>query len=134
MPNSEEIFHKIGHARYISVIDCKGAYWQIPVQESDRWLTAIVTPIGLLEWTRCSFGMKYSGSSFCRTIQLVINSIRELCTSFVDDIAVFSTSFEEHLVHIRRLLELIKRAGLTLNWKKLELAKPEVNLPDCWIG
>ena len=49
MPYAEEVINKIGHSRFISVFDCKGAYWQVPARESDRWLTAIVTPIGLLE-------------------------------------------------------------------------------------
>jgi hypothetical protein len=70
MPNVEEVINKVGHARYISIFDCKGAYWQVPVRESDIWLTAIVTPLGLFEWTRCPFGMKFSGSSFCRAIKI----------------------------------------------------------------
>jgi hypothetical protein len=55
MPNA---INKMWHARYISVFNCKYADSQVPVRESDRWLTAIVTPRGLYELTRCSFGLK----------------------------------------------------------------------------
>ena len=49
--------------------DARGAYWQLPVSPSDRWLTVIVTPSGLWEWTRTPFGMHNSGSTFVRAIQ-----------------------------------------------------------------
>ena len=49
MPNAEDVINKMGQTRF----DCKGAYWQEPVRGSDRWLTAIVTPLELYEWSRC---------------------------------------------------------------------------------
>jgi len=43
MATIDDVLRKIGHARYISTYDAKSGYWQIPVTEEDRWLTAFVT-------------------------------------------------------------------------------------------
>jgi hypothetical protein len=134
MPNVEEVINKVGHARYISIFDCKGAYWQVPVRESDRWLTAIVTPLGLFEWTRCPFGMKFSGSSFCRAVNQILNPVREFCTSFVDDMAVFSHEWSSHLNHLDQFLRIIRDAGLTLHCAKVVLARPEVKYVGQYVG
>ena len=47
MPNADEVIEKIGRSNLITTWDARGAYWQLPVSPSDRWLTAIVTPSGL---------------------------------------------------------------------------------------
>jgi len=42
---------------------------------------------------------------------------------YIDDILVFSESLEQHTKHVRKLLSVIKDAGLVLSKKKLELFK-----------
>ena len=47
MQNVEDVINKNGHSNLVTTWDARGAYWQIPVAPSDRWLTAIVTSSGL---------------------------------------------------------------------------------------
>ena len=56
----------------------------------------------------------------------------ELCRDvpYLDDVVVFSTSWEDYLIHLRQILLRIHSAGLTLNTKKCEWAKREV----CYLG
>ena len=101
---------------------------------SDRWLTAIVTPSGLWEWTRTPFGMRNSGSTFVRAIQTVLRPIHDFTSSYVDDMAVGSDNWPAHMNHIDRFLTVVKSSGLTLNLLKSEFAKREVKFVGQYVG
>ena len=83
LPDISSVFQRVGKSRYISLADCKAGYWQLPVREEDKWLTAFVCDAGL-------FGLKGSGNSFVRALSNILRPIREFSDSFVDDIAVHS--------------------------------------------
>jgi len=134
MPNIDEVINKIGHSNLITTWDARGPYWQLPVKPSDRWLTAIVTPSGLWEWTRTPFGMQNSGNTFVRAIQTVLRPIRDFTSSYVDDMAVGSHDWPKHLIHIDRFLSVVKSSGLTLNLLKCEFAKSEVMFVGQFVG
>jgi len=75
MSTINETLTKIGSSRIISTFDAKSGYWQIPVAEEDRWLTAFVTHHGLYEWVRMLFGLKNAGVSFVRAVRSVLTPI-----------------------------------------------------------
>jgi len=52
---------------------------------------------GLLQYTRAPFGQRGSGNSFVTAVQQVLYPIRDITASFVDDIAVHSNEFDQHL-------------------------------------
>ena len=108
----------------ISIFDSKQGYHQIGVREEDKWLTgvtAFVCDCGLFEFSRAPFGLKSSGRSFVRAITNILRPVRECVDSFVDDVAVHSNQWREHLVHLTRFLQAVKNAGITLNLKKVPL-------------
>jgi len=102
IPDLASIFQRVGRANFISVADCKAGYWQLPVAEEDRWLTAFICNGGLFQFARVPFGMKCSGSSFVRAIEQIMRTIREFVASFVDDLAVYSNKWRQHLTHLDR--------------------------------
>ena len=65
-------------------------YWQIKVHEEDQWLTAFSTHDFLYEWTRVPFGMRNSGATYVRAIQMILKPIKGIAESYVDDKAVHS--------------------------------------------
>jgi hypothetical protein len=126
---------KVGRGRYISVFDAKSSFFQIPIRESDKWLTAVITPIGLVEFNCVSMGLLNSSREWVRLIEMVLAPISDICVPYVDDIAVVTeTSFEDHLVHIERFLAEIRKAKITLNLRKCEFIKPEVTFVGHIVG
>jgi len=55
MSTVSESLLKVGTAKFISTLDAKSGYWQMPIAEQDRWLTEFVTHDGLYEWLRMPF-------------------------------------------------------------------------------
>ncbi|HEY5140135.1 MAG TPA: reverse transcriptase domain-containing protein, partial [Methylococcales bacterium] len=72
-------------------------FWQTCVRPEDQWKTAFICDDGLFEWTRTAFGMKSSGSTFVRAVQIILQPIKAFADAYVDDLTVFSGLWAEHL-------------------------------------
>ena len=87
--------------------------------------TAIITPIGLFEYTTMPFGLRNSGNTFQRFIDEVIYGL-DFCFAYVDNILVASHSLEKHEIHLNIVINRFKTFGLTLHKDKCQIAVPEV--------
>ena len=96
VPDLADIVQQVGNARYISTFDATKGYYQTPVREQDRWLTAFVCEFGVFEFTITPFGMRSSGATFVRTVQRVLQPVRKFTASYVDDMSVYSDALEQH--------------------------------------
>ena len=88
-PTIDDIVQRTGKARYLSSFDARGAYWQCKVRADHQWLTAFVCDEGLFEWIRTPFGMKSSGFTFVRAVKQMLQPIKQVADSYVDDMTVF---------------------------------------------
>eukprot|EP00253_Pinus_taeda_P016886 PITA_16886 len=106
-------------AKYFSKIDLKSGYHQVPIEPSDVWKTAFKSKEGLFEWLVMPFGLTNAPATFMR---LRDDILRPFTNSFVvvylDDILIFSQSWEEHLHHIRQVLQTLRQHKLCANLEK----------------
>lgn len=82
-------------------------------------LTAFSTPKGHYQFKRLPFGLKKAPTDFNRIMNIVIGRL-PYAEVYFDDIIVHSKTFEEHVIHVRSVLEKIKSANLRLKGKKCE--------------
>lgn len=134
MTTVNEILNKMGSARFVSLFDAKSGYWQVPVAEKDQWKTAFVTHDGLYEWTRMPFGLRNAGATFVRAMKTILYPIRSFADTYVDDMAIGSADWSQHVCHVKRYLQVIRDAGITLNLDKCDFGKPEVKLVGHIVG
>ena len=134
VPDIPDVLQRIGNAKFISVFDATSGFWQTPIKPEDQWKSGFVCGDDLWEWTRTPFGMRSSGSTFCRAVQQVLKPIKDFTASYVDDMAVISELFSTHLVNLDRFLQTIRKAGMTLKLKKSRFAVPEVKFCGQLIG
>jgi len=134
MPDLQSIFQSVSKSGFISLCDCRSAYWQLETKESDRWLTPFVCDMGLFEFNRVPYGLKNSGSSFVRAITQVLNPINDVAKSFVDDVAVYSKMWRDHMCDLEKFLKTIELSGLTLNFRKCKWAQKQVRFCGKIIG
>ncbi|XP_041477315.1 uncharacterized protein LOC121425354 [Lytechinus variegatus] len=112
IPNMEEILADVGGAKFFSKIDlCKG-YWQIPVQAKDREKTSFVTADGQYQFRVLPFGMVNAPALFTRMMRILLHGIPHV-VNYIDDILIYSSTWNEHVDDVRRVLAALRDANLT---------------------
>ncbi|XP_021346938.1 uncharacterized protein LOC110446222, partial [Mizuhopecten yessoensis] len=112
MPNTEDMFSRLGGFRYFSKLDLTKGYWQVPMAETAKEKTAFITPVGLFQFRVMPFGLVNAPATFCRLMRKVLDGLRNV-DSFVDDILIYTHSFEDHMYVLRDLFRRLRKAGLS---------------------
>lgn len=127
LPRIDDSLDRLRNARYFSSLDLRSGYWQIEVDERDREKTAFITPDGLYEFKVLPFGLCSAPATFQRMMDTVLGGLKwKSCLVYLDDVVVFSETFEEHLVRLREIFEAIRSAQLSLKPEKCHFAYEEL--------
>jgi hypothetical protein len=118
MPIADDLFDRIGRASYFSSLDLASGYWQVPVDPADIPKTAFATTSGLYEFLVMPFGLCNAPQTFQRLMHQVLRGCEPFSAVYLDDIIIFSRSFQEHLDHIKAILNRIREFGLSLKLSK----------------
>ena len=121
-PRTDDTLDQVGQTRYITTLDLAKGYWQIPVAEENCPKTAFITPRGL----------HYSKMMPCGTpvtfqcmMDQVIRGMHKFASAYLDDLIIFSTTWEDHLTHLRAVLGRLQELGLTTKPSKCQFAMTE---------
>ena len=123
MPNMEEVFARMAGNKFYSRFDLTKGYWQVPLTDRAKPLTAFKTSKGLFQFTVTPFGMSNSGASFCRMMRKVLTGL-DSTDNFVDDIWVFTQTWQLHLDTLRQLFDRVRQAKLTMKPTKCFIGYP----------
>ena len=119
LPRIQDCLDSLGGAKFFSYMDLASGYWQIPVKEEDKAKTAFVSKSGLYEFEFMAFGLVNAPSTFERCMETILRGLQwKTCLIYLDDIIVFSKTFEEHVGHLQEVLTKIRDAGLKLKTSK----------------
>ncbi len=98
MPLVEDVISQLGKSAWFSALNLQSGFWQICMAPEDIKKTALITKIGLYDWTVMPFGLKNATSTFTRTMSLVFKELGDkFLKVFMDDLNVHSESWEDHL-------------------------------------
>lgn len=112
MPNMEEMFARLSKYRYFSKIDLSKGYWQVPLAEHAKPMTAFETSQGLFQFRKMPFGLVNAPATFCRLMRKVLKDL-DHSDSFIDDILVSTVTWPEHVVALGELFTNLREAKLT---------------------
>jgi hypothetical protein len=110
----EELFRRVGHSKFFSKIDLRGAFLQLPIHPDDQYLTTFWWGNELWMYTRCCYGLK-NAPSFCQRImdsELAKFGLAGFCVCFIDDLLVHSDTEVEHIKHVAAVLAMLHSVGL----------------------
>ncbi len=113
MPRGDELVDRLGSARYLTTFDLAKGYWQVHMAEGSREKTAFITPQGLFQFTVMPFGIRGAPATFQGMMDHLVVSIAAFCVAFLDDLVIFSNTWEEPLSHIHHVLTALHHPGLT---------------------
>ena len=127
LPRIDECLERLSQAKYFSSIDLKSGYHQLRIRPEDVPKTAMNTRYGSFEWLVLGFGLRNAPPAF----QSVINKALDDCIDkyalvYLDDILIYSKTYEDHENHVRQVLNRLRDAKLVANIKKTELFKTEL--------
>lgn len=134
MPRIDDLVERLGKAKYISTIDLSRGYWQVPLSQRAKEVTAFRTPFGLFHFQVMPFGLQGAPACFQRLMDRVLAGVHEFAAAYLDDVVIFSHNWSDHCDHLRQVLGRIREAGLTINPKKCALGKKEVSYLGYVIG
>ena len=115
-------------AKYLSKLDLRSGYWQVEVKEEDKEKTAFtVGNLGFYECNRMAFGLTNAPATFQRLMERCLGDLNlKECWIFLDDILIFSETFEDHLSRLEALFSRHQQHGLKLKPSKCEIFKTSV--------
>lgn len=127
LPRMDDCLDSLGNALFFSTLDCNAGYWQIPIREEDRCLTAFTCHCGTYQCTRLPFGLCNAPATFQRAIDMILTGVKwQYALVYLDDIIVFSKAADDHLRHLDQVFTLLGEAGVTLKASKCHLFSNEV--------
>ena len=115
----EVLLDKATNYHYLSKIDLKAAYHQVPLTEGDRNYTAFEVNGNLYRFTRLPFGLTNAVPCFQRTMDDFVekHNLTE-AHPILDDVIVGCRTKDEHERNLKKFLDAVKADQLTLNYKK----------------
>ncbi|KAL7857047.1 hypothetical protein SRHO_G00159460 [Serrasalmus rhombeus] len=128
LPRIEESLDALAGARLFSTLDLTSGYNQVLMAEKDKQKTAFCTPFGLFEFNQMPFGLCNAPSTFQRLMERIFGDERfQSLLLYLDDIVVFSSSFESHLQRLDMVLGRLQQHNLKLKLEKCHFFQDEVH-------
>jgi hypothetical protein len=134
LPNMDERVEKVSASKYITVIDLTKGYWQIPLSPSAQRLAAFVTTFGTYRPLVLPFGLVNAPYCFSKFMAQLLNGYDEFSVPYLDDVAIFSNSWEDHIRHVDLVLKRIAAANLTIKPAKCKFAQNCVKYLGHMVG
>src|SRR5437588_4767918 len=136
LPRIDDLLAAMGNMpKWFSSFDLFSGYHQIGLTEKAIERSAFVTPDGQYEYTRMPFGMCNAPATFQRMMNEIFRDmLGKHVAVYLDDLEVYTATFEEHLEKVKEVLQRIRDNGLFLKPKKCTIATNKMKYLGFVIG
>ena len=135
LPRISDALDSPGGSKFFTTLDANSGFFQIPMNEKDQEKVTMTTYEGLFSCKRMPLGLTNSPPAFQRLMDLVMSGIKwKFCMVCLDDIVIFSKTFEEHLDHLQTVLGRLRDAGISLRLRKCHFAKGSLDCLGCVVS
>ena len=128
IPRIDDTLHSFAGSTFFSTLDLKSGYWQVELRECDKPKTAFqVGSLGFFECNRIPFGLCSAPAPFQRLMERCMGALNLCeCLIYLDDIIIFSSTFQEHLDRLQAVFKNLEQHNLKLNPSKCNFFKERV--------
>ena len=128
LPRIDEIFDQLTDAKYYTKFDFKSGYFQVPLSKEDRAKTAFSTRDNHYQFTVLPQGITNGPATFQRVINHILGPTRwKYALAYIDDIIIYSNTFDEHVLHLNEICQILRNARFRLNPDKCEIARTQTD-------
>lgn len=97
----------------------EAGYHQIAIQDKDKHKTAFITRDGHYEWNKMPFGLINAPFTFQKIMNKIFKDYKwKFVNVYLDDVIIYSENFDQHMMHLKLVLQKILNHGLKINWEK----------------
>lgn len=125
LPQITATLDKLRGARYLTTLDLKQGYWQVPLSPASRPITAFTVPgRGLRQFRVMPFGLHAAPATFQRLLDHVLGpELEPYVFVYLDDIIIVNRTFEEHLQTLEEVFRRLRGARLRINTEKCQFCR-----------
>lgn len=134
MKDMQELIFTAGMARWLTCLDLLKGYYQIRMREGSKIFTAFSTHNGVYQWKVMPFGLAGASGTFQKSMNSVLRNHSRYAQAYIDDIVVFSKTWEEHLSHLHEVLVDLEKLGFSVRLKKCTFAAKEITFLGHKLG
>ena len=125
IPRLDDCIDKVGQAQFVTKFDLLKGYWSVPLSDKAKEITAFVTSEGLYKYKVMPFGCKNASATYQRLLDQVTNGLINT-EVYIDDVIIYSKSWEEHLDQIECFFKRLVQYNLTINLRKSDFGQATV--------
>ncbi|XP_072051590.1 uncharacterized protein [Amphiura filiformis] len=133
IPRIDDCIDRVGNAKYVSKFDLLKRYWQVPLTDRAKEISAFCTPFSLYQYRVMPFGLKNAPATFQRMVNNLVSDI-DNCEAYVDDLIIHTETWPEHLAALDMLFRRLSEANLTINLLKSEFCHATVKYLGHEVG
>lgn len=130
IPNIRQMLNRIGERKpkWFGIIDLTKGYYQAPLSEKSKHLTAFITACELFEWNRVPMGLMGAPSYFQKMMctHVLGGLLHNACEVYMDDVIIFGKDEDEYLKNLESVLMRLRRFKLTGNPDKTKLGLRQI--------
>jgi hypothetical protein len=122
-----ELLQRFNKVKFLSSLDLTSAFLQIPLKEHCRKYTAFLFDATHYQYTRVKYSFRNSQSALIRALKMVFGPDTDgYLISYVEDLVIFSRSYDEHQCHLRTVLDKLTSAEVTINLEKCKFYQTQI--------
>ncbi|MBW0544487.1 hypothetical protein O181_084202 [Austropuccinia psidii MF-1] len=128
IPRIPHALEKLEKAKYITKMDCIKGFHQNGVKQNSMKLLRIICHIGIYKYTRMPFGIKKAPAYFKIMMDTIFQEeiLEGWMVVYIDDIIIYSETFEDHVQYIDRVLSKCIPRNLKISLKKCNFGQQEL--------
>lgn len=131
LPKLMDMMRRHPEWKYVSALDLTLCYYTYELDEESSWMCVLVTPFGKYRRKRLSMGLAQSPDWAQGALEEALGDmLHEFVEAYIDDVGVFSNSWEDHLKHLALVLARLEDTGYTVNPAKCNWGVQQVE----WMG
>ncbi|EGT41840.1 hypothetical protein CAEBREN_11901 [Caenorhabditis brenneri] len=126
LPRIDAIVERVGHMKFFSSLDMANGYLQLRLDDESSYKCGFTTENRIYAYTHLPFGLKSAASYFQRALKTVLDGMDHEVMLYIDDVLIFSKTYDEHLDTLERVLQRFRQYNLKVSPKKCDLVRKSI--------